>query len=104
MSLMSVNGPQAPMLLTSNPSGGGLDQLSETLDTPRFPHYAHYMSNFTAPADQTIYSAHGEFETFGLPQTDEEWAAYDRYLADEMADFDAGYEDDYVDLDPEPPF
>jgi hypothetical protein len=85
-----------PKLLAGN--------IEKGVDTTPNLGYAHYMSNFETHSDQTIYGAFGEFEDFGLPQTDEEWHAYDLYVSEDMAAWDATVEDDYIDFDPEPPF
>lgn len=92
------------------------DILSQGLDIPAHAYYARSMTNAFAH-ENTPYSAHGEFETFGMPTSEQEWADYDAYMADEIARWDEAnafddyacdpfvQEDDpYVDLDPEPPF
>lgn len=53
----------------------------------------------TTPADETIYGAFGEFETFAGPDTDEEWAQYDEDFRADYEAHDAAMADEYVDLD-----
>ena len=58
--------------------------------------------------ENTIYGSYGEFESYGLPSTDEEWAEYDRQVAEDMAAFDAMAEAGEIPFFPgedfEPPF
>lgn len=84
----------------------------EPLTTPLPRYYARSMTN-AFDHENTPYSAYGEFETYGMPTSEQEWADYDAYMADEIARWDEQnawdepfvMEDDpYVDLDPEPPF
>lgn len=55
--------------------------------------------------ENTIYFGYGEAEPFGYPTTDEDWAEYDREVAEEMARYDATHDDGWPEWDEgEPPF
>lgn len=60
----------------------------------------------STPVDETPFGAFGTFDGYDQTAdwTDEDWAEYDRYVAEEMDKWDEDHADDYVDLDPEPPF
>lgn len=55
--------------------------------------------------ENTVYGSYGELDATGTADwTDADWAEYDRYVAEEMAQWDEDHADDYLDFDPEPPF
>ncbi len=53
-------------------------------------------------SDNTVYGSYGEFQP--IEMTDEEWHAYDLAVAEEIDKWADSLTDDYIDLDPEPPF
>lgn len=64
------------------------------------------MIQTSTPVDETPFGSFGTFD--GYDQTAEwtasDWADYDAHCAAEIARWDAEHVDDYVDLDPTPPF
>ena len=70
----------------------------------------------STPVDESAFGSYGEFGSYDVTAdwTDEDWAAYDQQIAEDMAEFDASRQDEYdlwaeaqefvPEYNPEPPF